>query len=166
MSNCLGLYIEENLIKYAKVSKDHDNLKVESFGVKFYEKLGPAIDQVIEETYSQKTPISINLSEEMYNYFDMFALLSKNDLQKAIKTEFDSFCADKGYNPNVFESRYAVVDYPNDKEKIKVIHIAENKIELNKSSHLFENYRLTNISPISMTIANLLNTEENTTNHI
>lgn len=160
MSNCLGLYIEENLIKYAKVSKDHDNLKVESFGVKFYEKLGPAIDQVIEETYSQKTPISINLSEEMYNYFDMFALLSKNDLQKAIKTEFDSFCADKGYNPNVFESRYAVVDYPNDKEKIKVIHIAENKIELNKSSQLFENYRLTNISPISMSIANLLNTEE------
>ena len=160
MTNCLGLYIEENLIKYAKVSKDHDNLKVESFGVKFYEKLGPAIDQVIEETYSQKTPISINLSEEMYNYFDMFALLSKNDLQKAIKTEFDSYCADKGYNPNVFESRYAVVDYPNDKEKIRVIHIAENKIELNKSAQLFDDYRLLNISPLSMSIGNLINTEE------
>ena len=160
MSNCLGLYIEENLIKYAKVSKEHDNLKVESFGVKFYEKLGPAIDQIVEETYSQKTPISINLSEEMYNYFDMFSLLSKNDLQKAIKTEFESFCTEKGYNPNVFESRYAVVDYPNDKEKIKVIHVAENKIELNKSAQLFENYRLMNISPISMSIPNLLNTQE------
>ena len=160
MSNCLGLYIEENLIKYAKVSKDHDNLKVESFGVKFYEKLGPAIDQVIEETYSQKTPISVNLSEEMYNYFDMFALLTKSDLQKAIKTEFESYCTDKGYNPNVFESRYAVVDYPDDKEKIKVIHIAENKIELNKKTQVFENYRLMNISPISMSIPNLLNTEE------
>ena len=160
MSNCLGLYIEENLIKYAKVSKDHDNLKVESFGVKFYDKLGQAIDQIVEETYSQKTPISINLSEEMYNYFDMFALLSKNDLQKAIKTEFESYCVDKGYNPNVFESRYAVVDYPDDKEKIKVIHIAENKIELNKSSQAFENYRLMNISPISMAISNLLDTEE------
>ena len=160
MSNCLGLYIEENLIKYAKVSKDHDNLKVESFGVKFYEKLGPAIEQVIEETYSQKTPISINLSEEMYNYFDMFSLLTKTDLQKAIKTEFESYCTDKGYNPNVFETRYAVVDYPDDKEKIKVIHIAENKIELNKKTQVFENYRLMNISPISMSIPNLLNTEE------
>ena len=160
MASCLGLYIEENIIKYAKVSKDHDNLKVESFGVKFYDKLGEAIDQVIEETYSQKTPISINLSEEMYNYFDMFALLSKNDLQKAIKTEFESFCIDKGYNPNVFESRYAVVDYPDDKEKIKVIHIAENKIELNKTTQPFESYRLMNISPISMAISNLLDTEE------
>ncbi len=160
MANCLGLYIEENLIKYAKVSKDHDNLKVESFGVKFYDKIGQAINQIIEETYSQKTPISINLSEEMYNYFDMFALLSKNDLQKAVKTEFESFCSDKGYNPNVFESRYAVVDYPNDKEKLKVIHIAENKIELNKKIQMFENYKLMNISPISMSISNLLNTEE------
>ena len=160
MANCLGLYIEENLIKYAKVSKDHDNLKVEAFGVKFYDKIGQAIDQIIEETYSQKTPISINLSEEMYNYFDMFALLSKNDLQKAVKTEFESFCSDKGYNPNVFESRYAVVDYPKDKEKLKVIHIAENKIELNKKIQMFENYKLMNISPISMSISNLLNTEE------
>ncbi len=68
----------------------------------------------------------------MYNYFDMFALLTKNDLQKAIKTEFDSFCSEKGYNPNVFESRYAIVGNQDEKEKIKVIHIAANKIELNK----------------------------------
>ncbi len=155
MSSCLGLYIEEHLIKYAKVSKDHDNLKVEAFGIKFYEKLNEAIPQVIEETYSQKTPISVNLSEEMYNYYDMFALLTKNDLQKAIKTEFESFCADKGYNPNVFEVRYAVVDNQLDKEKLKVIHIAENKIELNKRAQELSDYKLTNISPISMAIPNL-----------
>ena len=63
MSSCLGLYICENLIKYAKVSKDHDVIKVESFGIKFYDRLSEAIDQVIQETYSQKTPISVNLSE-------------------------------------------------------------------------------------------------------
>ena len=38
-SSCLGLYIEENLIKYAKVSKDHDIIKVEAFGIKFYDKI-------------------------------------------------------------------------------------------------------------------------------
>lgn len=156
MSDCLGLYIEEHLIKYAKVSKDHDNLKVESFGIKFYDKIGEAIKQVIEETYSQKTPISINLSEEMYNYFDMFALITKSDLQKAIKTEFDAYCLDKNYNPNVFETRYAVVDNQLDKEKIKIIHIADNKIELNKRAQQFNDYKLTNISPISMSIPNLI----------
>ena len=34
MSDCLGLYIEKNLIKYAKVSKERDNIKVEAFGFK------------------------------------------------------------------------------------------------------------------------------------
>ena len=156
MSNCLGLYINEHLIKYAKVSKDRDNIKVDSFGIKFYDRIGEAISQVIEETYSQKTPISVNLSEEMYNYFDMFSLLTKNDLHKAVKTEFESYCTDKGYNPNVFETRYAVVDSQLDKDKIKIIHIAENKIELNKRIQEVDEYHLVNISPISMSIPNLL----------
>ena len=160
MSNCLGLFIDEHLIKYAKVSKEKENIKVESFGIKFYDKIGEAIDQVIEETYSQKTPISVNLSEEMYNYFDMFALLTKKDLQKAIKTEFESYCVDKNYNPNAFESRFAIVDNKLDKEKIKIIHIAANKIELNKRMQQIEGYKLTNVSPISMSIPNLLDTSE------
>jgi Tfp pilus assembly protein PilN len=161
MSSCLGLYIEEHLIKYAKVSKEHENIKVETFGIKFYDKIDEAISQVIEETYSQKTPISINLSEEMYSYFEMFALLRKNDLQKAIKTEFESYCTDKGYNPNVFETRYAIVDNQLDKEKIKIIHIAENKIELNKRIQQIEGYKLVNISPISMAIPNLIHVNKN-----
>ena len=49
MSNCLGLYIEEHLIKYAKVSKDHDNIKVETFGVMFYDKISDAIKQIVEK---------------------------------------------------------------------------------------------------------------------
>ena len=156
MSDCLGLYIEDNLIKYAKVSKDKGEFKVESFGIKFYDNIEKAVDQVIEETYSQKTPISINLSEEIYNYYDMFALLTRQDLQKAIKTEFESYCTDRGYNPNAFETRYAICDDNLDKDKIKVIHIAENKIELENRLKQIDGYKLSNISPISMSIPNLL----------
>ena len=155
MTNCLGLYIEDNLIKYAKVSKDHDNIKVDSFGVKFYDNLHKAIRQVLEETYSFKIPICVNLSEESYNYFDMFGLLNKKDMDQAIKTEFESYCTDKGYNPNVFETRYAFVNHLEDKEKIKVIHISSNKIELNKKEKEFEEYRLSSISPLPMCIANI-----------
>ncbi len=159
-SSCLGLYIEEHLIKYAKVSKDHDKVKVDAFGLMFYDKVGEAIEQIVQETYSQKTPISINLAEEMYNYFDMFALLTKNDLTKAIKTEFESYCAEKGYNPNVFETRYAIVGNQDEKEKIKIIHVADNKIELNKQMQAIDGYRLSHISPISMAIPNLIDIEK------
>lgn len=160
MADCLGIYVQNNIIKYAKVSKDRDDIKVQSFGVKFYENLNEAIKQVVEESFSYKTPISINLSDEMYNYFDMFSLLSKTDLQKAIKTEFESFCADKGYNPNVFEKRYAIVPNIDDMQKLRVIHVSENKIELNKRTQLLSEYKLAAIAPVSMAITNLQNFEE------
>ena len=159
MASCLGLYVESNIIKYAKVSKEHEKIKVESFGVKFYDNLEKAIDQIIEETYSYKTPISINLSEEIYNYFDMFAMLSNKDLSKAIKTEFEMYCSDQGYNPNVFETRYVVSKNPEEREKLKVIHIAANKIELTKKTQVLEKNKLTNIAPVSMTITNLIETK-------
>lgn len=160
MSTCLGLYIEENLIKYAKVSKEREQIKVESFGMKFYDNLDQTIKQIVEETYSYKTPISINLSEEMYNYFQVFALLNKKDLSKAIQTEFESYCADKNYNPNVFETRYAITPNTQDKEKLKVIHVSENKIELNKKLQKFNGYKLQNITPVSMTIPSIAELEE------
>lgn len=159
MSSCLGLYIESNIIKYAKVSKEHDQIKVETFGTKFYDNLDQAIKQIIEETYSYRIPISINLSDEIYNYFSMFALLSKKDLPKAIKTEFEAYCADKNYNPNVFETRYAITPDTEEKEKLKVIHISANKIELNKKIQKFNSYRLQNITPISMAITGIKNFE-------
>ena len=159
MANCLGLYIENNLIKYAKVSKEHEKLKVESFGVKFYDNIDKAIGQIIQETDSTKTPISTNLSDELYNYFDMFALLNNKDLAKAISTEFELYCGEKGYNPNVFVTKYAVANNPEDKEKLRVIHIAENKIELSKKTQQFAGYRLSNITSMPMCIPNLLETQ-------
>ena len=159
MASCLGVYVESNTIKYAKVSKEHEKIKVEFFGVKFYDNLEKAINQIIKETYSYKTPISINLSEEIYNYFDMFAMLSNKDLSKAIKTEFEMYCNDQGYNPNVFETRYVVSKNPEDKDKLEVIHIAANKIELTKKNQVLEKYKLAKIIPVSISITNLIETK-------
>ena len=160
MPSYLGLYIEENLIKYAKVSKEKDNIKVDSFGMKFYTDIDKTIKQIVEETYSFKTPISINLTEETYQYFNMFSLLNKKDLEKAIKLEFETYCAEKGYNSNSLETRYVIVNNTENKEKIKVIHISDNKIELNKAKQRLDGYRLSTISPISMTIPNLINFQD------
>ena len=159
MASCLGLYVGNNIIKYAKVSKEREKVKVESFGVKFYDNLEKTIDQIIEETYSYKIPISINLSEEIYNYFDMFAMLSNKDLSKAIKTEFEMYCGDQGYNPNVFETRYVASKNPQDRQKLKIIHIAANKIELTKKMQALEKNKLTSIVPVSMAITNLIETK-------
>lgn len=161
MSTCLGLYVENNIIKYAKVSKDNDNVKIDSFGIKFYEKLNEAIKQVIEETYSYKTPISINLSNEEYHYFYLFSLLTKKDMQNVINTEFESICYDNGVNKDAFETRYVLVNDLEDKEKLKAIHISANKADIAKKEQQLEGYRIIAESPIGTSIGNLLDYKDN-----
>ena len=160
MPSCLGLYVENNLIKYAKVTKDRDFIKVDAFGVKFYDSIGETINQIVAETFSYKTPISINLSEEMYQYFYFFNLLNKNDLKKAIETEFDSYCFDKGFNRNALETRYALVQDLENDEKIKAIYISVNKTEINKKLQETDGNTITNILPLPMCIPNIATIKE------
>ena len=155
MSSCLGLYIESNAIKYAKVTKDRELLKVETFGVKFYEKIGEAIEQIVSETFSYNIPISVNLSEEIYNYFYMFSLLNKNDLKQAIDTEFESYCYDKKVNKNAYETRYALSNDIDDRDKIKVIHVSTNKATITKMLQTLNEYKVSTITPTGTVIANI-----------
>lgn len=160
MQTCLGLYIEDHIIKYAKVSKDNTNIKIDAFGLKFYDKIDKAIQQVIEETYSYKIPICTNLTEETYNYFYLFSLLNKKDIENVVRTEFESLCYDKGINKDVFETRYVLVENAEDREKIKAIHVATNKANLSKQLTQLEGNRVNAISPVGMSIANLLNFDD------
>ena len=155
MTSCLGLFIENNVIKYAKVTKDRENLKVEAFGVKFYEKIGDAIEQIVSETFSYNIPISINLAEEIYNYFHMFSLLNKNDLKKAVDTEFESYCYDRKLNKNAFETRFAISSEIEDKDRVKAIHVSSNKSSITKSLQVLGKYKVSMITPIGLSIANV-----------
>ena len=155
MTSCLGLFIENNVIKYAKVTKDRENLKVEAFGVKFYEKIGDAIEQIVSETFSYNIPISINLAEEIYNYFHMFSLLNKNDLKKAVDTEFESYCYDRKLNKNAFETRFAISSEIEDKDRVKAIHVSSNKSSITKSLQVLGKYKVSMITPIGLSIVNV-----------
>ncbi len=156
MPSSLGLYIENNLIKYAKVSKNNDMIKVESFGIKFYEKLEETIKQIIEETYSYKTPVSVNLNDEKYNYFDVFGLLNKKDIDGIIKTNFENYCYDNGLNQDSFEQRYIFTNSPESKEKIRAIHISAPKTSIARRKNQLSNYKVFHISPIGVAVANLI----------
>lgn len=156
MSSSLGLYIEDNLIKYAKVSKNNDIIKVESFGIKFYEKIEEAIKQIVEETYSYKIPISVNLAEEKYNYFDVFEGLKKKDIEGIIKTSFENYCYDNGINKDSFEQRYIFTSSSESTEKIRAIHISAKKTSIARRKNQLSGYKVSNISPIGISVANLI----------
>lgn len=154
MPSCLGIYIESNLIKYAKVSKDRENVKLDAYGIKFYDNINEAVEQIINETFSFNIPISINTRDEKYNYFEMFSLLNEKDMAKAISTEFELLCEEKGYNKNTLDSRYILVNNREDRDKTKAMHISYSKPEISKASQLFQKYRLKAILPLPIAITN------------
>ena len=159
MQSCLGIYIESNLIKYAKVSKDKTTYKVEAQGIEFFESASEAIKKIIEETYSFTTPISINLANEKYLYFDVFALLSKADIEKTIQTEYDAYCDENKFNQKAFEERHTLATNVENKEKIRAIQVIVNKIELNRQKQLAEKHDLSKIVPIGVAIPSVLKIE-------
>lgn len=160
MSSCLGLYIENNIIKYAKVSKERDNFKVESFGIKFYDDIDETVKQIVNETYSYKTPISTNLSDEKYTYSELFSLLNAKDLSKAVKTEFNYFCEENHKNNNALEYRNLLIPNAEDKDKIISLYAYTEKSDIARKTQILSGFRINNISPLPISISNLMSSTD------
>ncbi len=157
MPSCLGIYIENNLIKYAKVTKEREDLKIESYGVKFYDNIEETIKQIVEETYSYKVPICTNLSDEQYTYIDMFNLLNKKDLAKATETEFELFCNDNTKNKAAIEYRTLQVPSLTNPDKTTTIYTYTNKSSIVGRLKELNGCNVASITPVSLTIPLLNN---------
>lgn len=162
MQSCLGITISDKLIKYAKVEKDAKELKVVSFGIKFYmpQDLSATIEQIVNETDSKKTPVSINTINEQYYYFNLFNLTNNEYAKKAIELEFESFCNDNHLNPRAYEGRYTKTPDLLNEDKEKVIYVYQNKLEIEEVLNNFKDARVTTITPKSTSIANIMNIEK------
>ena len=163
MASSLGIFIEKDIIKYAKLQKEKDSIKVESFSVEFYDRdnVSGAVKKIITETNSTKASININISNELYNYFETFSMLSKKDMYDSINIEFDLLCGEKGYSRKSLETRHILTTSRENTDKYKVLHIAANKNDINKRVKDFAPNRVASMTPISTTITNLIDVEGN-----
>lgn len=160
MLSSLGIYVDKNLIKYAKLKKVKDSYKLESFNVEVFEDLNETLIKVINETNSQKIPICINISNELYNYFDVFSVLEKKDITKSLDIEFEMLCSDKGYDHTSLDSRYILRDNKNNPDKYKSIYISTNKNDVQNQIKALSNYKLFSMTPVTTSITNLIENKE------
>ena len=156
MPSCLGMYIQNNLIKYAKISKERNEFKVEAYGVKFFDlNIEETIDQIVKETYSFQIPISVNIEKEHYAYSNVFNLLKPSDMEKAIETEFEFFCNNNNKNKNTIEFRRLKTINLEDRDKLRIIYTYIDKANIVERLQLLDKYKVQNISPIATVIPTL-----------
>ena len=153
MPSCLGLFIQNNLIKYAKISKENEATKIENFGVRFYEQnLNETIDKILEETFSYKDPISINILDEKYANTEIFGLLGDADQKKSIKTEFEYLYNQMGKNRLTVEYRAVVSDNVDGNDKKNVLYTYTEKGNIAERIQLLDGYKLSNVCPVALAL--------------
>jgi len=156
MSSCLGLFVQNNLIKYAKISKENGNIKIENYGIKFYQDdLEKIAKQIVDETFSYKIPISINLQNEKYTISEIFALLSEADQKKSIKTEFEYYCNETSKNRLALEYRAILSRNKKDNDKKNILYSFIEKGNIAEKIQVLDPYKVSNLSPVSFAIQTL-----------
>lgn len=108
MANCLGIYFDDNIVKYAKLVKNNTGpIEIKEYGIRFVKAtVKETIEKIINETNSNKdVPIVLNAPNVEYNNFQVFKQISSNDLVNIIKLEFEDWCEKK----SVGSSNYAYV---------------------------------------------------------
>lgn len=147
MPSCLGICIEKNLIKYAKLSSDKSSqsINIDSFGIKFYDSLADTVNEIVDETQSGSTPICVGLNTEDYIPVNVFSGLNSRDIKSLVNSEFQSICKEKEINPAALDMRFKLVKNTGLQDTYKAICIAANNTELSNLGMVFENYRLSGI---------------------
>ena len=162
MQYCLGISIDDKFIKYAKVQKEDNTFKVESYGINSYNNmdLDKRIAQIIQETDSSKIPISTDIQNEKYYFFNFFGVKNKTYAKEAIQTEFESFCTDNHINKNTVEGRYIYTKNVDMPDQNKAIYIYANKGEMEERLNLFKGTKVVSATPEAFDTINL---KENST---
>ena len=163
MQYCLGISIDDKFIKYAKVQKEDNTFKVESYGINSYNNmdLDKRIAQIIQETDSSKIPISTDIQNEKYYFFNFFGVKNKTYAKEAIQTEFESFCTDNHINKNTVEGRYIYTKNIDMLDQNKAIYIYANKGEMEERLNLFKGAKVVSATPDAIAIPNIVNIEPN-----
>lgn len=101
MVNCLGIYSNNNVIKYAKVSKDNNGtIEISDHGVRFVKTdIISTIKDIVAETNSMNIPIAFGNEEIQYSTFQTFKQIAPNDIGSIVNLEFEDWCEKNTKSP-------------------------------------------------------------------
>ena len=113
MEACLGIYLSDKIIKYAKLTREEKSRRVSlySCGTKYVAgNKDEAIKEIIEQTGSAEDLKVLNISNYTRMQTEIFKQLGKSDMESVIALEVGDYATSKGLNEKALEYRYLFMD--------------------------------------------------------
>ena len=156
MASCLGLSIGKNLIKYAKMTKDKNSTNIVAYGIKFYDVMSQTVTEIVQETKSKDSVISVSLTSDDYCETEVYRDMKKKDMNTYITTEFADICNKRSLSIANLDMRYILADHPTNAAQYRVICMCANKMELTNIWKSLNMYKFHSISGIGSSIVSIL----------
>ncbi len=113
MGACLGIYLGDKIIKYAKLIHDEKSRRIslDSCGTKYVVgNKETSIAEIIAQTGSANDALSINLTDYSRMQTEVLKQLSKSDIQSVINLEVSDYATSRALNEKALEYRYLFMD--------------------------------------------------------
>ncbi len=133
MASCLGIYSNQDIVKYAKISMGNDGkFKIEKTGVRFISNLNgkELINSIIEETDSKDIPIIINPQSDQFVDLQVLAQVQNKTsyIEDALKMEFEAWCEKTKNDSSNYSYVYLISEYKTADNKYNaVLDVTEKK---------------------------------------
>lgn len=161
MASCLGIYLDGNMAKYAKLSIDNTkSISVEKYGIKFInDDYKQAINNIIIDTSSHNIPVVINPRDDIYYNTQIYEQVQdKSYIPSIMKLEYESWCEKNAKSPDKFSYVYMVSDAINiDNKRNAIINITPKEV-INDSLNIAKN--ISGITPAKPLVNRLVSDEE------
>lgn len=161
MPSCLGIYTDNNMVKYAKLTTDKipGKYNIDAFGVKFYDNIQTTVNEIALEVGMGRGPIAVALSSEDYYNTKVFSNLKRKDIADLVTSEYKEVNRARGIPDSISELRFMIYKNLSEKDKAGVLCVSTTKTEIANFATLFENYRVSSIEPLAISVKNLLENE-------
>ena len=157
MRESLGLNISHNFIRYAKIQNNGNKIIAKALGVKVYDGNPKAvINQIIQETNSEKAIINTNTINEEYYYSRIYT--NKKINEQDINFEFSEYCMQNNICNDEIIGRYIFDKNHNQRKAIYIYNYANSLYNVYKK---FEDPSIINkITPIATSLPNLIENQK------
>ena len=164
MEACLGIYLGDKIIKYAKLVRDEKSRRIslDSCGTKYVVgNKDISIAEIITQTGSTGDALCLNLVDYSRMQTEVLKQLGKNDVQSVLQLEIDDYAISRGINAKTLDYRYMFMDSSVSSDNYATEIAIVDKASLNKYTENDKYTNLVGLYPQEYLLTNLVQSNSN-----